>query len=323
MHYKPTALTDATIEQLEERLRQKKQSRASRMQQNRGSGKSFSEATQFRQYDIRHRAAVEFLRDRETDAAHIYFADPPFNIGQKYPGFRDRVSDADHEDLMREVVKMQAARAAPSSAIIWHVPQEMLSLMLNIGEDNGLTLWKHVVRAFNFGQYTETSYVNGHESLLIFSKRKTGPRFYPRSVLVESVRRTMKCPDKRIKSAKWKGYRPPTTVWDIGRPQGNHGERWAKHPNQLPFRYLARIVLAHSTGSGKIVECFTGSGSLTAVSLAAGRQYIGCDLSLACCRSARDRVHNRQQMQLATEAVEDMRAPRKLTLPEGRDWDAV
>lgn len=140
-------------------------------------------------------------------------------------------------------------------------------------------------------------------------------------------RMTNRTPDRRLKGTKWKGWVPPKTVWHFARPQGNNGERWetehAKHPNQLPLAYMARLALAHVRPGRTVAEACTGSGSLALVSHELGLDYHGCDICLDTCASAKQRVKDEEQRKLARAAIEEVSAPKRLTLPAGRDWSKV
>ena len=261
---------------------------------------------------------------RETKAAQnadLYFIDPPFNIGQKYDGYTDKLDADSHWALWRLMIQGVAEAGNDHSTFAFHVPEEMLLQTLQHAEDCGLTLWQHIVRTFNFGQYCETKFIRGHENLLLFRKAFGESQFNAESVLVEGARRLMPTPDKRIKTAKWKGYVPPATTWHHDRPQGNNRERWKHMPNQLPFAYLARLVLAKSTTS--VVELCAGSGSLLMVCEAAGRKYIGCELSQKSVDKIIERSGDAEQQQLASEAVESVQGPETIELPPGRDWEKV
>ena len=59
------------------------------------------------------------------------------------------------------------------------------------------------------------------------------------------------------------------------------------------------------------------------VSMAAGRIYHGCDISELNCKSILQRVKDEQQQELARIAIDDVSAPKRLTLPPGRDWSEV
>lgn len=288
--------------------------------------------------------AVEWLHTDEPTMSgkpDLIFGDPPFNIGQAYAGYDDNLEPELHSAVWRGMLLGMHRIAVPRTMIATHVPESMLHMTLSHARDAGFRLWQHVVRSFGFGQWGESRYINGHENLLMFCKTDR-PWWNDRKILVESSRRRMKTPDARIKKSKRKGWVVPATVWqfaeklegtgdirpadacwDFARIQGNNKERWKDHPNQLPMRYMARLVLAHSRPGKPVVEVCPGSGPLAMVAMAAGRIYHGCDISELNCKSILQRVKDEQQQELARIAIDDVSAPKRLTLPPGRDWSEV
>ena len=261
------------------------------------------------------------LAKQDAFDADLYFIDPPFNIGQKYTGHNDKLPAEVHWSMWRLMISGVAAAGNDDSAFAFHVPAELLQQTLQHAEDAGLELWQQVIRTYNFGQYGETKFIGGHENLLIFHKAGGQCPFDARAVLVEGHRRLMKTPDKRIKKAKWKGYVPPPTHWHFSRPQGNNHERWKNMPNQLPFAYLARLVLSKS--QTKVVELCAGSGSMLMVCEAAGRKYVGCEISGPAVSKIVDRSNDARQHELAAAAMASVRGPETIELPPGRDWSEV
>lgn len=300
-----------------------------------------------------HNDGVRWLHTEPSElySADLYFMDPPFNIGHDYNGYDDNLEPASHSALLRLMIKGMSRCASHRSVIAIHVPEPLLLTTMEHARDAGLFLWQHIVRHFRFGQYGETRYINGHENLLLYCTDSVSANFLPRRVLVEGQRRHMGkltaeevierlrinpdadvrellarmnegTPDKRLKTAKWKGYVPPSTVWPIARIQGNNKERWKDHPNQLPFEYMARLVLAHTRKrKPKVVEVCAGSGPLAVVCEASGIEYHGCDISDRNLYSIELRVDTPEQLDLARAALKKVAAPSRLTLPKGRNWN--
>ena len=158
--------------------------------------------------------AVEWLHTDEPTMSgkpDLIFGDPPFNIGQAYAGYDDNLEPELHSAVWRGMLLGMHRIAGPRTMIATHVPESMLHMTLSHARDAGFRLWQHVVRSFGFGQWGESRYINGHENLLLFCKTDR-PWWNDRKILVESSRRLMKKPDKRIKSSKRKGWVVPATA---------------------------------------------------------------------------------------------------------------
>lgn len=249
-----------------------------------------------------------------VDRPQLIFIDPPFNIGQQYNDHVDKMPAERFELMIRGFVYFAAQNAGPQTTIAVHVPAEMVWLILDEARRCDLAAINHVIRVENFGQYRSTGYIRGHQHLLLFSVRDGKPIWNPEPVLVPSVRLEMG--DKRTATAQWKGFRPPTTVWEFPRIQGNNAERWSidrgamvEHPNQLPIGYLDRIIKAHTLPGGLVIDPCVGSGTTWLASRANGRLFIGCDMGLRTCQSAFRRVHNEIQIAIAECIATDVKYP--------------
>ena len=110
--------------------------------------------------------------------------------------------------------------------------------------------------------------------------------------------------DKRTQKTKTPGKRVAFDIWGLpsdgrfwGRVQGNSKERWCKatgapcdHPNQLPERYMERVIETFSNPQDRMLVLFGGAGSETVVGHALNRRVTTIEKSEVCCRSIRRRI---------------------------------
>ena len=89
----------------------------------------------------------------------------------------------------------------------------------------------------------------------------------------------------------------PGTVWGVpsdgpffGRVQGNSKERRGKHPNQLPERLVERGVLAYTKEGDRVLDMFSGSGTVSVVCKALGRNSLAYDVSEESVKSGLERL---------------------------------
>lgn len=237
----------------------------------------------------------------------LAFVDPPFNIGEEYEEFHDKDTGENH-GLMMWAIQDAIARNLDRTdlSVAWHVPEKMALMILESARAVGFELHRQIVRTFGFGVFQKTNWINGHENLFVFRQNGGRPVWNPEEVLVDSTRLSMG--DKRTAASEWKGRVPPSSSWPFARIQGNNRERFRKAPNQLPLKYLARLVLAHSNEGDLVFDGCCGSGSLWLVCKAAGRYYVGAEISEKTARSAVDRVNDKEQIDLAKAAVEWVRS---------------
>lgn len=243
-------------------------------------------------------------------SAQLVFFDPPFNIGDDYEGFDDKRDPADHSAIVWAMMAAAGHLVQPDGVVAWHIPEAMLWTVLDAARANGFTLWRQVVRAFAFGVFVDSKWINAHENLLLFTRPGARPIWQPENVLVDSTRLAMG--DKRTGKSRWRGKRPPGTVWEYPRIQGNNGERWKGHPNQLPLRYLMRLVLAHTKEGGTVFDGCAGSGGLWTVCSATGRFYIGAEIVDKTARSAVRRRDSFEQAEIALKIREEFENAAKI-----------
>ena len=238
--------------------------------------------------------APRWLSRQRKESAAMVFADPPFNIGQQYSQFTDKQTDYGGWTTRwiieafavvepRDVLALQGGK--------WVLPHFGNSLFVTelAGHIEDIIVWN-----FGFGQHRDTGWIDAHCQCLIV--RKPGDRKWnPDKVLIKSER--LKMGDKRVATSKRNGWRVPGNVWGSlqdgaywCRVQGNNAERRQSHPNQLPEKYLERLVKAYTDPGDLVIDPFVGSGTTAVVANALGREFAGCDISKDSVASARSRV---------------------------------
>lgn len=76
----------------------------------------------------------------------------------------------------------------------------------------------------------------------------------------------------------------------LGRVQGNSKERVAGRPNQLPEKYLERLIRAFTNPGDLVVDPFCGTGTTAVVADALGRDCIAIDIDPEACQLTEDRL---------------------------------
>lgn len=72
----------------------------------------------------------------------------------------------------------------------------------------------------------------------------------------------------------------PTNIWEYSIPvQGEWGKNGLKHSNPLPLELINRILLLTTDINDIVLDPFSGSGMVSAVSKKMGRNYIGLDIN--------------------------------------------
>ena len=229
----------------------------------------------------------------------MVFGDPPFNIGEDYIQHNDRLPPADFEKFTIQWVAAAWQAVSPCGVLVLHGPDTLCELYLlaarRLGFADRRIAW--VQWQYNFGVYqppANGNFIDSRCHCLIYAK---GPTYTwnVEEEMVVSARVRYK--DKRVTADKG-GSKVPGTVWGIeqdgphwGRVTGNSGERWAGklHPNQLPERYMARLIRIYTNPMDKFCDMFCGSGTGATVAAALGREAVTFDVSRVSLISARER----------------------------------
>lgn len=258
------------------------------------------------------RVVMRNLRERHGVKPKLIFGDPPFNIGQEYNEFRDDMPPEDYLEFTGEWWMEAAKLLAPGGVLAVHVPDNVAELVLrhwpdwSIESESGVERVGWCIWHYRFGQHSHTNWINSKCHLLIFAKPIGGKVLYDFHPKLVPSDRASTYNDKRTQSkVKGKaGERVPLDIFGLpsdgpgwGRVQGNNKERWCKktgapydHPNQLPEKYMERIILAYTDQGDEVLDPFCGAGTTPVVCKALKRKCIAIDLSKLSLESAFARV---------------------------------
>lgn len=236
---------------------------------------------------------------KDSELYDLAFADPPFGIGQKYHGFKDKIESYFY--FMKEWFWPAWHHVRPGGVFVLHgssrlVTTEYMPLLIDEGMLENIEA--EICWYFSFCQNRDTNWPDAFCRALVLRKEGDPKIWRPDAVTVKSER--LKMGDKRIESSKRKGWVVPNNVWQgegLCRVQGNNRERWDKkhgamvdHPNQLPQEYLRRFVEAYTAPGGRVLDLFCGSGTMPLVCRVKGRHCDSIELCEETAESAKLRV---------------------------------
>jgi len=241
---------------------------------------------------------LSYPRKQSRKSYHLAFADPPFNIGRGYDTHNDRMDEDEFRLWLTQRIDSTTKKLLPSGTLCLHGPDKLAMIYLDWFSTRSVWEMRAWVNLYyGFGQCRRSNWVDARTHLMVFSRKGCNPIWNSDDVLVPSLRAT-KYGDKRIHETERGGMRLPGTVWGIpeidgtgwGRVQGNNKERRKLHDNQLPEKYLERIIRAYSNVGDTVYDPFGGSGTTSAVAKKLGRNSITCDVSDQYCESIKQRL---------------------------------
>lgn len=248
-------------------------------------------------FKVIHGDMTEVLsRPEHVGRNDLVFADAPFNIGHPYQGYSDNLTEPDFRSLLTKWAKCCWNAVSAAGVMALHGNDYMATRYLSVAESQGWHRIAWVIWHYRFGQHQDANWITSHCHCLIYAKDPKKHTWNPDAVLVESDRSSVYADDRVAKSAR-RGMRVPLDVWGVpsdgpgwGRVQGNSKERRTGHPNQLPERYLKRLILAYTNPGDRVLDPFCGTGTTATVAVSLGREAVTIDISEASCASARERI---------------------------------
>lgn len=221
------------------------------------------------------------------------FADPPFNIGQNYNSHNDKQPKEQYIAWLHDTVLKLYTFLKPGAALVLHGSVEVSRYFIMSAVTNNYDIETEICWSYNFGQCNFNNFIETHTRAIVI--RKPGERkFYIDQVLQPSKRLLMG--DKRVATSKYKGMVPFGTVWGLeqsdgiileptegeanwGRVQGNNSERRKFSPNQLPEKYITRLLSAYTKEGDLVFDPFAGSGTTAICCAKTNRNCLTTDIS--------------------------------------------
>lgn len=249
--------------------------------------------------------------ERKGQRFQLVFADPPFNIGRDYgDGINDRLPFRDYVLWTDRWLTAAAQVLTPDGAMVVNVYDNIAAEIVVSMKALGFQHARWVIWHYRFGQCQARNFIQSHQHCLIFCR---DIRRIDTCHVLEPSDRASIYGDCRTLNKKQgiDGMRPPLDVWQgegFSRITGNNTERWKSrhrpngHDNQLPIRYLKRIILSLTREGESIIDPFIGSGTTALVAHTLGRRVVGGDLNRLTAISAMQRVRNNRQRALVVES---------------------
>ena len=206
--------------------------------------------------------------------AKMVFADPPDNLGMKYDGYRDKMTESMYFAWLKDVIHMVAFNKNEPD-IFWlshfHRYQPFV-----FEHSPWFDSWRQFIWYFTFGQHRHSDCGNNYRPIMRWMKKDAV--IYPDAIRVPSARQ-LQYNDKR---ANPKG-RVPGDVWEFPRVCGTFHERRKWHPTQHPEALMERIIKMSCVPGDLVIDLFAGTGTTRRVCKRLGIDSIVIEQSRAYC----------------------------------------
>ena len=227
--------------------------------------------------EIVQRDCLEIMENIPDNSVDITFADPPFNLGKKYNGYRDNKEFHAYLVWCRQWIYEMVRITKPTGSIFVHNIPKWLTFYANFL--NETAYFKHWIAWDAPTAPMGKSLQPSHYGILYYvkdlKKRKIYEIRYPH-------KRCRKCgyllKDYGGKKASLHPFGPLVSdVWsDIHRIK--HSKYRDEHPCQLPIHLLERIILMSTDEKDIVLDPFVGTGTTVIAAKRLGRRFIGIDI---------------------------------------------
>jgi len=206
--------------------------------------------------------------------ATTIFADPPDNIGAKYKGYKDNLSQREYYNLLSSIF----LRTYGKYNHLWlSFNRAYLPMIVECSRKCSNYKRRIFIWHYTFGQHRSTDCGNGYRPIL--RVMRPGAKLYPDAIRVSSARQ-LKYNDKRANPVG----KVPDDVWEFPRVCGTFKERKKWHPCQHPKELLRRLVLFTTKPGDLVIDMFAGSGNMLEVCKELDRSCIGIEISKFYCQ---------------------------------------
>lgn len=245
---------------------------------------------------------IGLMSRMEPASVDLVFADPPFNIGQKYDVYYDNMSYREYIAWSAEWMGHVDRVLKPTGSFWLAIGDEYAAELAVEAKKLGFKLRNWVVWYYTFGPHQEKKFTRSHTHILYFV---VGSDFTWNPQRVPSARQEV-YKDRRAKAG---GRIPDDTwilrpsqfvpvleddsihdVWYFPRLCGTFKERQGWHGCQMPVKILERIIASSSNPGDVILDPFSGSGTTLIAGLRLGRRCHGIDISTNYVEWSRQRV---------------------------------
>lgn len=231
---------------------------------------------------LAHKDCLQFLREIETGTIDMVFADPPFNVGVQYKGYKDDVNNypgwcATWIDECFRVLKDTGTfyLMTLDRHLEWKMP-----LMAKHGVFINLVKWRNVSAVHDkrrFWSSTQPIMVYGKTDAYVFNTYAQ-VRTRDEMVMSWSKKRASK---GRFQLLDYWDDIPFIYAGSIRHKEAllEYGSNKKAHPCQMPEMLAGRAIMFSTNEGDTVLDPFSGSGTTAVACCKLKRRFMGCEAS--------------------------------------------
>lgn len=234
---------------------------------------------------------VEWMRKQKKPFADLIFADPPFNIGYEYDGYKDDLP----KDVFLKWCETWIWRCSmllkPNGSMFVAIGDDYAAELKLILDKSNLNSRNWIIWHYTFGVACKNKFNRSHTHIFYYVKNPKEFTFNADAIRVKSARQTVYQDKRSAEGGKnpddtWvirpqadkRFYQPEEDTWFFSRVCGTFSER-TDHPCQMPLTIMERIIKATTNKGDVVFDPFAGSGSTLVAAKKLRRKFLGIEMS--------------------------------------------
>ncbi|MEG4270622.1 MULTISPECIES: adenine-specific DNA-methyltransferase [unclassified Microcoleus] len=224
---------------------------------------------------------LEVLGSKIPDnSIDLIFADPPYNIGKNFNGFKDKWEvENDYLEWSYTWLNLCVKKLKHNGSLYLMASTQSMPYFDLYLRDR-LTILSRIVWYYDSsGVQAKKFYGSLYEPILYCVKDKRNYTFNSSDILVEaktgSVRKLIDY--RKATPSLYNSKKVPGNVWEFPRVRYRMPE-YEEHPTQKPTSLLERIIKASSNEGDVVLDIFSGTFTTSFVAKQLNRKSIGIEL---------------------------------------------
>lgn len=216
----------------------------------------------------------------EDNSIDLIFADPPYNIGKDFNGFKDKWEfETDYLEWSYTWLNLCINKLKHNGSLYLMASTQSMPYFDLYLRDRLSILARIVWYYDSSGVQAKKYYGSLYEPILYCVKDKRNYTFNSSDILVEaktgSVRKLIDY--RKSTPAVYNSEKVPGNVWEFPRVRYRMPE-YENHPTQKPISLLERIIKASSNEGDVVLDVFSGTFTTSFVAQQLNRKSIGIEL---------------------------------------------